>query len=495
MGKPRRASAKQEGFSGGMVSVGDPSTLAPNQFSNGGNLRLTPTGGLEARRGSRRVLTSPPWGGTDEVSVGRYWWFENQGNNTNVVLAGGVGGYRVYTGGAEPGSVWGDHGATTFDRSDIMVEFRDGTNDCMYFGGSDGLHKFTPGVQLVKAIANARGTFHTLAVHNNRLFAASGSTLYWSSLGNGDTLGYVAGGGGAAVVRTAGDDTIMALASVGNSLLIFHRDAISIFTGWSIDDISIATGTRGLSSTVGCVGKNAVAVWNNVAYFMSQVGPMACTEAELTFIGRPIETFWRNISATEYGLLGETRVVYNPTFDEVQFHQHIGTENVCYAYNPSFGVWSGLHTIPRGAVVPVWLSRNPSTGKYVVLVGQAGGVGNLLHLDYGGASDNLTTAGAVDGGSVGILSSVVSRTFDFGDPHSDKGARYLYVDGNWDANEAEAALYSLNYADGSEFLPLPPARRTVGIRDKSFYAVVNFSGGGTTIDSLELEAFVYTRRN
>lgn len=91
-----------------------------------------------------------------------------------------------------------------------------------------------------------------LEVFNSRLFGItssfittftgaplyfSGTRLYYSELNDGTTIDDN-------FTDLAGYGAIQAIKAAGEALYVFHRNSISIFTGWSLDDISVLSGLR-----------------------------------------------------------------------------------------------------------------------------------------------------------------------------------------------------------------------------------------------------------
>ena len=83
-------------------------------------------------------------------------------------------------------------------------------------------------------------------------------------------------------------EEIMALESIGSSLLIAAEDSIMRFTGQSSDDIAIAQDTEGISSEVGVVGPLAMKRFENVAALLSDRGPYAAFETHVQPIGEQV---------------------------------------------------------------------------------------------------------------------------------------------------------------------------------------------------------------
>lgn len=95
------------------------------------------------------------------------------------------------------------------------------------------------------------GGYHLTCVEgfNGRLFGAAGTSLVYSTLDVNALEG---------VIVVNGSGNINALKASADALYIFHDNSISVYTGWSADDISVAAGLRGLSAQVGSYSRHVV---------------------------------------------------------------------------------------------------------------------------------------------------------------------------------------------------------------------------------------------
>lgn len=96
-------------------------------------------------------------------------------------------------------------------------------------------------------IAGTPANVERLAVFNNRLWGVFRNVLYFSSLGNGDTLGNTSAGGGSFTLPQRAT-TIVAYREW---LLVFHPREIGLMTGWGQADFQYLDGRRGVNAGFG----------------------------------------------------------------------------------------------------------------------------------------------------------------------------------------------------------------------------------------------------
>lgn len=220
-------------------------------------------------------------------------------------------------------------GQTTGQLSGVAV-----LNEVTYVADYGVLNKISSADVWTANIAGTPSVVKALCTYNNRLWGVDGSNLYYSSLGNGDTLGNGGSGGGAI---TFPGRTLVQLAVVGSSMLIFCSDAILRFQGWGVDDFNVTDGSRGVSNEVGVgsVGLNAVAVANKLAYFVgSDRRVYAASEVGLQEIGQAITG-----SGLQVFNPFSSRVFYSTNRDELLVTN--SDTSASYLYYPTLGCWTG----------------------------------------------------------------------------------------------------------------------------------------------------------
>ena len=330
-----RLADAQPRFDGGLNDVSDDAALAENQVRRATNARLTDFGAISKRGGLKRTSTAAL---ASASVLNGYTWRRDGG--TQQILAVCNGALRTTTYGAFPWTWASPSGSLSTTNASEFAQFRDGTNDCVYITDGGALNKWdgtTLSTDIVGTVATS-----TIAVHNQRLWGAGNATypdsIFYSSLNNGSTLGNGGSGGGQIVVRTFGDETVVGLASVNTSLLIFHRRGISRLTGYGQDDLTVAP--QAVTADVGTIAPDSIVAHNNQAFFVSERGLFRCNESEVASVSNPqspdpILPIIRQLSSTQFGLI----------------HAEInrGTKELwitmpgfgVYVYNLLLGAWSG----------------------------------------------------------------------------------------------------------------------------------------------------------
>jgi hypothetical protein len=384
------------------------------------NCRITVQGALQKLHGTRRVHASAI--GSSAAVLGGFAWKRGNGTVPLLTTAGGT----FYTGAYAMPMTWtAQAGALSAVQYPSFASFRDGSGEAVYIADGGLLNKWN-GAALTMDIASTPAVGQ-LAVYNQRLFGVSGAdeNLYWSGLNNGDTLGIAASGGGVAVIRTFGGQRITALAPVGGSLLLFHANAISRFSGYSQSDIDIDAGAIGHAAEVGTLAPRSVVVINDegqdVALFLSKRGLFGATETAVVAIPTPFDRELSSLGAANWT---NVHAVHNPVNREVWFN----VTGFIYIYNYAQKAWTGPCTQMLGAAgapVSLWAAENDLGGPIVL----AGGVdGFVRHCDYASPPAKLDLLSDGSGGSTNTM-AVALRPFFFGDEPLDKSFRHLYITG------------------------------------------------------------------
>lgn len=334
MSRERLVDAQPQ-MSGGLNETSDDSALTPNQLRRATNARLTEFGALTKRGGLRRTSASLDAG--ESVQNGFNW---RKDVGTPEILAVVDGTLYTTTFGAFPWTWTAETGTLSTTVPPTFARFRDGANDVVYIGDGGLLNKWD-GTTLTTNIAGTVGA-QMIVVHNQRLWSCGCSvapqSIFYSDLNNGDTLGNGSAGGGQIIVRTFGDENVVALASVNTSLLIFHKRGISRLTGYGQDDIEVAP--AGVTADVGLIAPSSIVTVDNVAYFISERGLYLCNEQDVAPVSSPetpdpLLAIIRQLSATEFQNI---RAVLNRSTKELW----ISMPNFgLYVYNTTLRAWSG----------------------------------------------------------------------------------------------------------------------------------------------------------
>jgi len=288
---------QQPGFQDGLNSVSNDYALLPTQARRLDNTRLSDIGAATKRGGTQQ--TAPAL--ASAVVRNGYGWRQSSSAFYTLALCNGALFTTTY--GAFP-LTWTNRGGTfTASVTPSFAGFRDTSANVVYIATGGALQKWD-GTTLTSLTNPVHAT--GICVYNDRLWgwgvAGSLDSIFYSNLSDatsstgGDSLGYGAGSGGQIVVRTFGQQDVVACAPVGTSLVIFHRRGISRLTGYGQSDTSVAP--AGITADVGLVGPEAVAVYgtgttssgyvaSTIAYFVSERGVYEANEQGVQPLATP----------------------------------------------------------------------------------------------------------------------------------------------------------------------------------------------------------------
>jgi hypothetical protein len=454
---------QQPAMVGGLNDVSDDSALQPDQLRRATNLRLTDYGAATKRGGTQRITTNA----LAAASVLNGFTFQ-QDSGTNQILAVCNGALRTSTYGTFPRTFATQTGALSTTVAPDFAQFRDtGGNDVVYIADGGLLNKWS-GSALTVDIANTVAV-NTLQVHNERLWGCGNSTypdsIFYSALNDGDTLGYGAGGGGQIIVRTFGDETIIGLASINTSLLIFHRRGISRLTGFGQDDINATP--AGVTADVGTIAAKSIVASNNIGFFISERGLYRCNESEVAPVGTPVKPdpilpIIRQLSSAEFDKI---RCIINRATKELWISiPGYG----CYQYHTVLDSWSGPWD--GGFIDPdttALFETINSSGLPVVLKGDASGWITLCDAPAI-FRDNVAAAGT--GGARYTMTAQLHRLY-CGDDALSKAFRWGYLTAQLKGSDQTRVEWNSGESFGS--YSLPPST------DETWGAAGTYWGEGT----------------
>ena len=435
----------QPRFDGGLNTVSDDAALLPNQMRRADNARLTDFGAATKRGGTQRtstaVLSAHP------IQAG-YEWRKDAGTGELMTVGNGVLYTSAY--GTLPWTWTAEVGALSTTAIPTFAQFRDtGGNDVVYIADSGALNKWD-GTTLTVNIADTNPT-RVITVHNERLWgcgcASFPDSIFYSALNNGDTFGNGATGGGQIIVRTFGDEVIVGLASVGVSLLIFHRRGISRLTGFGQDDINVTP--EGVTPDVGTIAANSIVASDNIAYFISERGLYRCNESEVAPVGTPetpdpLLPILRTMTSAQ---LADIRCVLNRGTRELWVYL---TGKGVYVYHTLLGAWAGPWN--TGYLSPetsaLWEVVN-AEGLPVVLKGDADGWVSICD------APNITKDNvAADGtGGTAVPMTVRLHRFYCGDDAESKALRWGYLTAQFSGSNETRVQWTTGESFGTYALP------------------------------------------
>lgn len=346
-GRARVAEA-QEGFVGGLNTVSDPASVAPNQATQLTNCRLT-TYGAAIRRGGTQKMSASTANGSSAVT-GMQWW-DSQLKFVAVV------GTNLYTAGPTVPVTWTNvASAAGLMLSDPSMRTFYGASaiDTMYIADGDaaGLKSYNSSATFTNGISGTP-TVNGIEVYNQRLWgwfwgnSVGSNSLYYSNLAfaagsiGGDSLGVAASGGGLIRVVTFGASGIIVCRAIGASLMIFHIRGVSRLTGFGQSDLSVQP--QAVTPDFAIVGRDAIAVHDNLGYAVSMNGLFVVSEGAITPVGTPErpDPLPAALLQASGNSTQSTTVVYDVLKNEVR----IGIVGVgVYIYHVILGAWSGPFT-------------------------------------------------------------------------------------------------------------------------------------------------------
>jgi len=327
---------QQPKFDGGLNSVSDDASLLPNQMRRADNARLTDYGAVTKRGGTKRTTAAPI---ASASVLNGYTWRKDGGTQQLMIVCNGL--LRTSTYGASYPWTWtAQSGALSTTVVPSFAQFRNSTSDVVYIADG-GLLNVWDGTTLTTNIAGTLDV-QNITVHNQRLWGCGNATfpdsIFYSSLNNGDTFANGSAGGGQIVVRTFSDETVVGLASINTSLLIFHRRGISRLTGYGQDDITVAP--QAVTADVGTIAPRSITSIGNLGFFVSERGLYKCNEAEVTPVGTvetpdPLLPVIRNLTSADVANISAT---FNRATRELWINVPLYG---VYVYHTILQAWSG----------------------------------------------------------------------------------------------------------------------------------------------------------
>jgi hypothetical protein len=439
VGRPR-LSERQPNFAGGLNLAADESQLGPNEIRRAENTLLTVYGGAVKRPGTKRLVSSAFESGAD--IQGGFTWFRAGAEEACVV----VNGKLFTTTAAYTGTMTFTErtGALSTSQAPSFAAFRNASGEALYIADGGALNRYASST-LTTNIASTPSVSRVW-VYNQRLFGISGDNeiLYWSALNDGDTLGIAASGGGEAAVRTFGAQAIEIGFALGNSNVLVHRGGISVFTGWTQDDINIQAGTNGLSQDVGSIAARGVVVLETLALVPTERGIYRVTPDGVQAGSPKIDPVFAELSETDFqGIIG----VHDRLRRAVWFF--IPSVGV-YAYHYRIDAWSGpfTGTYADPGITALWTGLDGS-GQHVVVAGDPNGfVKSCTPTDV--FVDDQSTSGS---GGTPYTMSVMCRRFFAGDIASVKSLRWLYLLANLKGSTTATLTWTTDTDTGTHVIP------------------------------------------
>lgn len=386
-------------FRGGKNTYVSPELLSENELVRCENARLSATGTITKRTGTRRMHATAIGGGA--AIKGIFQWDGPSGSQL-VAISNGDLFYRNQSSGEYAAFTQVDPGATdAFSTTEpaLFATLRanadsaplklyiasggklyewDGTTLNRLDGTSSAVGQFAPDASLI-------ASYH-LRIFTNSLVKPQ--HLVWSKLADGRV--YKAGlpsDGGTAMVSAINNEEIVALQTLGRSLLVFTHDSIARLAGYSAADIQIDQDTEGVSPDVGCVGPLALHRAERVVFFISDLGPYLATEGGIAPVGMKIKPDFDGLDRTK---LEQIVVGHNHGRHEITVActgPTLGTNHYVYVYNLQHQAWYGPFTYSAFGITCMSHYEDPNGDEFLI----AGcDDGFIRHMDFGAKDDILS---------------------------------------------------------------------------------------------------------
>lgn len=397
-----RATEARFNFTGGVNYNATQDTLTTNELMLCRNARVLADGSVERRTAMTKLHASVL--GTGQPVLGIRQWVTLTGVKQLVAISDADLFYSD-----NDGSTWTkvEAGGIGTISTTMMADFQP-----MVIGGlpylfiASGSDLFTwDGTTLTKRdLVNSIPNCSICKLFGNRLFVQSVDDpgfLFWSKLGDGTdmTVGGISDGGNAAV-HADSDEPIIAMETLGSSLLIATRNSVSRFTGTGAD-IQILTDTEGVASSIGPVYNEVSGIikahsgsfkrCGQVVMMWTDRGPYIVTEAGVVPIGDKINT--EGLGASEVCWRDQTipaYVVYHRQRMETWFifrSQADSAAKSAFIYNHRRQCWSGPFQFPVGITS---VCEADIAGVPTIIAGCADGFVRLLDNIASGRDDTTT---------------------------------------------------------------------------------------------------------
>lgn len=437
----------EQPFFAGLNTTADESKLADGEVRRAENAKLTEYGAITKCLGNQRMHASAL---AAAVVRGGFSW-ERPTSTQQLALCNGVLHTGTYA--AIPMTWTAQAGAFDASAYPAFAHFRDASGEVVYIADGGLLNKWT-GAALSVNLAGTPSVARVW-VQNQRLFGVSGTdqVVYWSALNDGDTLGIAASLGGNATVRAFGAQAITTGMALGASTILFHRTGISRFTGWSQDDIAIATGTQGVSVDTGTIAPRSIVQVENVGMFLSVNGIYVITESGVQAISAPIEASLRAFDQTQVAQV--CAVHSKATFEVLFFLPGLGVYRYNYrigGFSPDRNGWTGprtgVYTVSPGPLHCLWAAKD-AQAKPIVLGGFADGF--VRHCEKDGVYKDDVRSDST-GGTAFTMTVDLKRMY-FGAPTRTKSLKRAFVTLTTRGSTTTALRWRTNSGSGLTTLP------------------------------------------
>ena len=420
-------------FRGGLNVYMSPDLLAPNELTATDNVRIDSDGPIIKRNGTRRLHASALAASNAYVTQ----WDGPSGSQL-VAICNGDLFYRNQSGGEYAAFTQVDPGTTDAFSTTIPAQFTtlrgsaSGAPLYLYIASGGKLYQWT-GTTLTRIDKNSTGTLgqygpdaSLIATYHLRLFTNTlekPQGIVWSKIGDGTNFkGGLTADGGAALISSIEADSIVAMDTLGRSLLLFTNDSIARVAGYSASDITIDQDTEGVSPEVGVVGPQALVRADRIVFFISEKGAYIASEGAIAPVGLKVQPIFAamdranlaNIVVGHHHGRSEIWVAYAGPNDS-------DLNKSVLIFNLRHQAWYGPFALSiAGGITSLQSYTDPSNNNYII-AGCSDGF--IRHLDIGTKDDVLSDGTS---GSSFSWSAALSRFF-FGNPEIVHAIKNVFV--------------------------------------------------------------------
>lgn len=277
-----------DNFAGGLAGNLPATQLALNQAFVLDNVVVKPGGkGLRSRLGNTKFNSSAMNSGANVQGIGYY--LQEDGDEWLLSVCGD----KVYKSDSLDGTMDDITGSIVItagaDNHWDLVTF----NDTLYgFGGPlgtpDAAFKWTGTSDATVLSGNPTTPLQGAITANNRMFGWSGSTVYWSIIGNAED--WTGSGSGSAVIGSLDDNEVI------TGMVIISTNYMLVFKENSVHQIVISSApfpVYSLFDTVGSVGHYSVVNVEGTVYFIGTDKRMYSTNGEtITEYNDLADNYW-----------------------------------------------------------------------------------------------------------------------------------------------------------------------------------------------------------
>ena len=194
------------------------------------------------------------------------------------------------------------------------------------------------------------------------------------------------------------------------------EDSINRFTGYSADDIQLAQDSEGVSSQVGVVGPQAIAIADGLAFCISDRGPYVVNEGQAVFLGDNISGRFERADRSN---IARWIVAYHRGRGEVWCSiandptAGGGEVEILYVYNIRLNAWTGPWVAGGSANAEIHCMARfeDANGQEFIMAGFDDGW--VRHMDIG-VTLNADASDGANGTKFTAIAELAPVYFDIG---------------------------------------------------------------------------------